>query len=312
MKRPLLFATIALLLLYAVRAFEYAGIRKNAHGEFAKLRQAFEDKNNFDLLVIGSSRAECEFYTPVIDSATGLTSFNIGMTGAVMPFIRATLEAYLVHSAPPKYVVLNLDLHSFSDNPDTVYNFPRYFAFLDNEKLYEGLKARDKRFAYFKYLPFYSMPFYTSRYFNSSLRGWIGKPGKYDADYEQGFAPHIKNSGLGDFDTLTIPVFNHYAPAFAWEELGKIDSICKKNGSQLILAVVPLFHRWEDKVINYSALLSLFRNYAMQRHIPFIDLSRDPIRFNKALYADPAHLDKEGAIIFTRHFCAELRQYIHP
>src|SRR5882762_1000467 len=98
LKRSLIFILISLALLYVLRAIEYAGIRKNKKGEFAKLNQAFEEKNNFDILVIGSSRAECEFYTPIIDSATGLHSFNIGMTGAVMPLIRATLEAYLVHS----------------------------------------------------------------------------------------------------------------------------------------------------------------------------------------------------------------------
>ena len=310
MKRPIIFALIAIAGLYLVRAFEYAGIRKNEKGEFAKLRQSFEEKNNYDLLVIGSSRAECQFYTPLIDSATGLNSYNIGMTGAVMPFIRATLEAYLVHSAPPKYVVLNLDIHSLSDNPDTVYNFPRYFAYLGNEKLYEGLKARDKRFFFFKYFPFYSMPYYTSRYFNSSIRGWIGKEGKYDADYEKGFAPHPRNTRLGDFDTLTIRYYNPPVPEYFRTELGRIDSICKKNNIKLVLALAPLYYRWEEHVVNYAATEVQLREYAAEHHISFIDLSHDSIRFNKALYSDLSHLHKDGALIFTRHFCDSLKQYI--
>jgi hypothetical protein len=310
MKRPLLFAFIAIALLYAVRAFEYAGLRKNETGIFAKLRLAFEEKNNFNLVILGSSRAESQYYTPHIDSATGLRSYNLGMTGAVLPFMRATLEAYLVHSNPPQYVVLNLDLHSFSDNPDTVYNFPRYFAYLDNEKLYEGLKSRDKRFFFFKYFPFYSMPYYTSRYFNSSIRGWIGKPGKYDADYESGFAPEPVNPRLGDYDTMSIRIFNHPAPDFAWTELHKIDSICRKNGSKLILVTSPLYYRWELHVINHSLLLAQFRDYAAEHKIAFIDLSHDPIRFDQELYADPAHLNKQGAMVFTRHFCDSLGQYI--
>ncbi|MDQ3111749.1 MAG: hypothetical protein M3R17_17810 [Bacteroidota bacterium] len=312
MKRPLLFAITAIALLYAVRAFEYAGIRRNAKGEFAKLRQTFIDTNNFDLLVIGSSRAECEFYTPMIDSLTGLHSFNIGMIGSVMPFTRATLEAYLVHSSAPQYVVLNLDLHSLSDNPDTVYNFPRYFAFLENEKLYEGLKARDKRFFYFKHFPVYSMPYYTSRYFNSSLRGWAGKSGKYDADYTGGFAPHIKNDRLGDLDTMTIPEFNHPVPALIWQELKKIVQICREKKIKLILTTTPLFHRWEEKVVNYQQILSQFRAFAYNQKLPFIDLSHDSIRFSKELYADPAHLAKPGALLFTSRFCADLRQYLLP
>ncbi|HTF02633.1 MAG TPA: hypothetical protein VK826_01355, partial [Bacteroidia bacterium] len=149
MKRALLYVFLAIVLLYAVRALLYEGLHRTKSGEFAKLRTVFEEKNNFDVIIIGSSRAECQFYNPIIDSVTGLSSYNLGMTGATMPLIAATLEAYLENSEPPKYVVLNIDLHSLSDNTDTVYLFPRYFAFLDNEKLYEGLVARDKRFLYF-------------------------------------------------------------------------------------------------------------------------------------------------------------------
>ncbi len=312
MKRALIFASLAIVLLYAVRMIEYAGIRRNAKGEFAKLRQTFLEKNNFNLIVIGSSRAECQFYTPLIDSATGLKSFNIGMVGSIMPFTRATLEAYLVNSKAPEYVVLNLDLHSFSDNPDTVYSFPRYFAYLENEKLYEGLKERDKRFTYFKYLPFYSMPYYSARYLNSSLRGYTGTQGKYDADFELGFAPHPQNTRLGDLDTMTIPVFNNHPSALIWQELERIEAICKKNGSQLILVVSPLFYRREEKEVNYSRFIGEFSSFAIKHNLPFIDLSHDSIRQNKTFFADPAHLNKAGALAFTRRFCAELRQYIRP
>ncbi len=312
MKRSLIFVCFAIALLYVVRSIEYAGIKKNKQGEFAKLRLAFEDKNNFDLVVIGSSRAECAFYTPMIDSSTGLTSFNLGMTGATMPFIRSTLEAYLENSTSPKYVILNLDLHSFADNPDTIYSFPRYFAFLNNEKLFQGLKARDHRFTYFKYLPFYSMPFYSARYFSSSIRGWIGKVGKYDPDYVQGFAPYVKNNKMGDLDTLSIPIFNTPAPKYEWDEIAKIDSICKKNNSKLIFVLAPIFHRWEVNVVNYGQLKQQFHSYADLNAIPFIDLSEDSIRFNKELYSDGPHLDKAGAMLFTSHFIQDFRQYIRP
>lgn len=312
MKKAIIYLLISLALLYLVREIEYAGIRKNEKGEFAKLREAFLDENNFDLLVIGSSRAECQFYTPLIDSATGLHSYNIGMTGATMPFIRASLEAYLVHSKAPKYVVLNLDLHSFDDALDTVYNFPRYFAYLGNEKLLEGLIERDKRFQYFKWLPFYSMPYYSSRYLNASIRGWIKKPGNYNADYENGFAPIIKNEKMGDLDTMYSRISNTEPAPIIWNSLDQIAQICTKNGSKLILAISPLYQRWEKNVLNYSKLKADFHAYADKNSVPMIDLSNDSIRFNKNLYSDPVHLDRNGAIVFTRHFTSELAQYLKP
>ncbi len=310
MKRALIYTLIALGLLYIVRALEYEGLRKNKGGEFAKLRTVFEEENHFDILVIGSSRAECQFYTPLIDSITGMSSYNIGMTGAVMPLIAATLDAYLVNSSAPKYVILNLDLHSLGDNCDTVYKFPRYFAFLENEKLYEGLVARDQRFLFFKWLPFYSMPYYSNRYFSNSVRGWLDQPTKYDADYELGFAPSIVDSSWGNLETAKMKITNPDIPPAVWESVDHIRNVCSANKSTLILVVSPLYYRQEECVSNYQKSQNAFKDYSETNKLTFIDFGHDTIRFQKDLYSDPAHLSKEGAKQFTRRFSAVLMQYI--
>lgn len=305
-----LFIAAAILLLYAVREWEYAGIRRNKTGEFAKLREAFLEPHPCDLLIIGSSRAECQFFPPVIDSVTGLKSFNIGMTGATMPFIRASFEAYLENSPPPKYVVLNLDLHSFMDKPDTVYKFPRYFAYLSNEKLRDGLEEHDKRFAYFRWLPFYSMPYYGTHYLDASIRGWLGKPGNYDSTYYSGFAPSERNPALGNFDTLTITSYASAPQEYVQTNLDRITEICAKNKIQLILVVSPLFRRWQESVLNYDKLVGKYRDYAKAHTLVFLDFSNDPVRNDQSLYADPAHLSRTGAILFSRRFSAVLAQYL--
>lgn len=310
MKRALIYTAIAIALLHVVRALQYEGLRRVKGGEFAKLRTVFEEKNNFDLVVIGSSRAECQFYMPIIDSITGFHSYNLGMTGAVMPFIAATLDAYLVNSSPPKYAVLNLDLHTLGDNTDTVYKFPRYFAFLGNEKLYQGLMERDARFLYFKYLPFYSMPYFGNRYLGNSIRGWAGKPTLYDADYVQGFAPSVRDTTLGDLDTASLVASNAEIPPAIWESIEKIRSICAAHNIKLILVVSPLYHRVEESATSYEKSLKAFRDYSTRNNIPLIDMGHDSIRFQKELYADPAHLTGEGARIFTRRFCSVLVQYL--
>jgi hypothetical protein len=311
MKKILLYLITILTLLFIVRELEYRGIRKNEKGEFAKLRIAFEEKNNYDMLIIGSSRAECQFYPPVIDSVLGVHSFNIGMPGATMPFIRTSLEAYLLHSNPPKYIVLNLDLHSFIDNPDTVYNFPRYFPFLDNEKLFAGLQARDPRFAFFKWLPFYSMPYFGSHYLDASLRGWMNKTGKYDGDYVNGFSPSLPDILHGDLDTLTIPLHASNPKPFVWQNLDSIVNICNRNHIELILVVSPIFHRLEKKIVNYDDLILQFQKYAAQPHVYYLNLMHcENISYYKELFNDPAHLNKRGAVLFSFYFSRALTQYL--
>jgi hypothetical protein len=309
-KRALISLAIAIGLLYVIRELIYTGVRRTEAGEFAKLRTVFLEANDFDLLVIGSSRAECQFYMPIIDSATGLRSYNAGMTGATMPFIHSTLQAYLRNSQAPEYVVLNLDLHSLGDNSDTVYNFARYFPFLENEILYEGLNAQDGRFTYFRWLPFYSMPYFNNRYLSNSLHGWTNTPTQFDADYVQGFAPSIPNLRMGDLDTATMIVTHAGIPAPVWEATLAIRDLCSRNDIQLIFVVSPLFHRQEASVPGYAQSLEQFRALAQEHNIGWIDLGRDSIRMQKQLYTDPAHLTREGAQVFTRHFSVALEQYL--
>jgi len=94
-----------------------------------------------------------------------------------------------------------------------------------------------------------------------------------------------------------------------WSAFLQIEELCKKNNSQLILVVTPLFHREEQIVANYEESLKKFRDYATTKAIPFIDMGHDTIRFDKTKYADPAHLNKLGALEFTRRFYPRLMQF---
>jgi hypothetical protein len=310
MKRALTYALTALVLTYVIRELLYVGIRKNKGGEFDKLNTAFVKENDYDILIIGSSRAECQFYPPIIDSATGLRSYNIGMTGAVMPFIAVSLEAYLENSAPPKYVILNLDLHSPGDPTDTVYKFPRYFAYLDNPKLYNGLSQCDSRFKAFRWISVYSMPYFGTKYLSNSLHGWMQIPTDYDRDYVQGFAPSTPTSKVLISDTLILTPTNNVPSIRIIEALDKIREVCDSNNVQLILTLSPLYHRQEEAALVYQKSKNTFESYADKFNLVWIDLSSDSLRFRSELYSDPAHLNKQGAMVFSRHFSEALRQYI--
>ncbi len=310
MQRALIYFALAIGLLYVIRELEYVGVRKVENGEFAKLRTTFLEENDFDLIVIGSSRAECQYYTPIIDSATGLNCYNIGMTGATMPFIASTLEAYLVHSKVPKYVILNLDLHTLGDNNDTVYRFPRYFPFLENEKLYDGLQNRDGRFALFKLFPFYSMPYFNNRYLSNSVHGWMGTPTQFDDDYVKGFSPSIPDPTWGDLDTAKMIETHAEIPQEVWDAVNDINEICSANGSQLIFVISPLYYRQEAVVKNYATSYKAFNDYAGSNNILWIDPADGVLNHQKQFYADPAHLNSEGAQLFTRRFCSILVQYL--
>jgi hypothetical protein len=310
LQRPALFALAGLALLYLIRELQYVGIRKNKTGEFAKLREAFLESHPCNILILGSSRAECQFYPPILDSVTGLRTFNLGLTGATMQLARISLEAYLENSPPPKYVLLHLDLHSLTDSPDTVHHFPRYFPFLANKKLYAGLQESDARFLWFKNVPLYSMPYSGTKTLDNSIRGWLNKPGKYDSTYVSGFTPCESNPLLGDLDTCRMPVIDVPIPSYVFQNMNQIKSICDSRKIKLIVVISPVYKTGQNAVKNYAQIESDFNAWCVNSQTDLINMGNDTLSENKGLYADPAHLNIKGAILFSQRFSDHLLQYL--
>lgn len=311
MKRSILYILAAILLTYVVRELEYFGIRKSKQGKFEKLNTCFNKKNNFDLLIIGSSRAESHFRPDIIDSTTGLNSYNAGMVGATFPFIEGTLEAYLENSSAPKYVVLNIDYHMFVASDDSIRYFPSYFPFLSNEALYSKFSERDKRFIAFKWIPFYSMPYFGTKYLNNSLRGFFDIPGKYDSTYIKGYTP-IPIADPKDMDTVSIKPYRPWLKNTSWKSLQNIISLCRSKNIKLILVISPLYHRLSEAILNENEIIQNLESIAKKENCVFMNLVHLPITFEKNRFSDLDHLNRLGALEFSRIFAHDLTQYIKP
>lgn len=310
MKKTFLWILFAVALTYLVRELLYIGVRKNRIGEYDKLNTIFLKHNNYNCLVIGSSRAESHFNPRIIDSITHLDSYNIGLEGATMPFILGGLEAYLVNSKAPEYVMLNIDFHAFKDNNDTIHRFPRYFPYLSNKKFYHKLKERDHRFLFFKWIPLYSLPYFNEQYLNASLRGYFGIENEFDQSFIQGYAPVPPGLTI-DVDTFKYSKFYSNPQEIIFQSLDSIINVCKKNNSKLIFVVSPMYYKGFEAVTNRNELLQIFKNIAEKYNLGYMDYTSSDFCNDKTLFADPYHSNKKGSILFSEKFANDLRQYIN-
>ncbi|HEU4716918.1 MAG TPA: hypothetical protein VFU15_03765 [Bacteroidia bacterium] len=308
MKRAAFYILLVTALAWLMREAEYEGIRRNREGQFDKFNTCFARKNNFDLIIIGSSRAESHFRPDIIDSATGFHSYNAGMVGATLPFIEGTLEAYLENSAPPKYVVLNIDYHMFIASDDTIRYFPGYFPYLGNHALYEKFRERDPRFTYFKWIPFYSLPYLGSKYFDNALHGWFNVPGRYDSTYIRGYTP-IAAASPADIDTITIKPYSPWLKESSWKSLDRIISICHEKNIKLIFVLSPLYHRLSEAIVNEKTIIARFHEIAVKNGFVLMDYSHTFISEDKTLFSDLDHMNRRGALYFSRLFSRDLAQY---
>lgn len=287
-----------LTVLFVYRAFLYAGIRKNKQGIYNKYNELFLKTNNaYDVLFIGSSRAEMHFDPKIFDSITGLNSYNMGISGASPKISLALLKTYCSYHQKPKYLLCNIDYFSLQNDTDRLNDFPRYFPYLENDLLRNELQKMDKRFSSFYYNPLHSLPYTQIEYLSASLHGWLNIAGKYDTLMYKGFQTSESNA----FNSSDKP-----QPKYSFLSVKNrkyLDSLilfAKTNDIRLMLITSPVYGNGEMNVSNKNQLVNQLKNIAFINHVPYLNYTDSSIYKNHLLFADFFHLNRPGAYRFTQ------------
>lgn len=291
--------TIAFIcLLFVYRAFLYTGIKKNKQGVFNKYNELFlKQGNTYDVLFLGSSRAEMHFNPKVFDEITGLNSYNMGMSGASPKISLALLKTYCHQHQKPKHIIFNLDYFSLQNDTDRLNDFPRYFPYLKNSYLRHELNRMDNRFNSFYYNPLHSLPYTQIDYLSNSLHGWLNISGKYDTLMYKGYQTS-ELKGLNT-DDEPKPIYSF----ISMKNRGYIESIIlftKTNNIKLTLITSPVFGGGKKNVLNKTALTNQLKNIAYSNHISYFDYTDSLNYQNPQLFADYFHLNRQGALKFSQ------------
>ena len=302
-KKGIIYVSVVIALAYALQWFILAGLRHNKQGVYDKYNTLFLKHNTYNALVLGSSRAEMHIDVALLDSLTGLHSFNAGVSGATTRMAYAVLKAYCVNSEIPKIIFLECDFHISHLNTDTIFNFPRYFPFLSNKVLYSEFKHIDPRFTQFRYNPFYGLPYMGIPYINPALNGWLGKQGIYDASYRNGF---FKNTVIDHYDHFDTKTYYGFISEETRNYLDSIITFCKVNSTRLVFTMSPAYIKAQKEVMNKPQIIEEYGRIAKAHQIPLFNYSNDAsVIYNKRYFEDNYHMLYEGARIYTRKIAVD-------
>ncbi len=304
LKKITLYLILISGLAYGIRYILYKGIRHNQKGLYHKLDQLFLQKNEFNTIFIGSSRAECHFNPRIFDSITGLNSFNIGMSGSNNAFTYSLLKAYLYNSKAPANIIMNLDFHFSHESSDTIYNYPRYFPYLSNPVLYTELKKIDPRFFWFKNFPLYTFAHMGDKYLNYSLRGYFGWNGPY---MQESYKGNEKVIPLNYKNIDSIPS-TPYKGSILPENMAYLDSIVtlsRQLRAKIYFVISPTYYKGSNRISNLTEHINNFKQFAQQKNIPVFDYTNDSICYQKNLFADFYHMKGNGCDIFSGKFSGD-------
>jgi hypothetical protein len=289
---------VFICLLFVYRAFLYTGITKNKQGIFNKYNELFLNKGNtYDVLFLGSSRAEMHYNPKVFDEITGLNSYNMGISGASPKISLALLKTYCNQHQKPKYIIFNIDYFSLQNDTDRLNDFPRYFPYLSNNHLRNELNKLDNRFNSFYYNPLHSLPYTQINYLSSALHGWLDISGKYDTLMYKGY----QTSELKELNTKDEPKPIHSFISIKNRQY--IDSLIQfssSNNIKLMVVTSPVFGCGNKNVLNKSALTNQLKNIAFVNHILYFDYTDSSEYQNPHLFADYFHLNRLGALKFSQ------------
>jgi hypothetical protein len=306
LKKVILYLIIVVAASYGIRELFYVGLTQNKHGIFDKYNTIFNKENNYETLILGSSRAESHYNCKIIDSVLQTNSYNLGIEGASLLFALDIFDAYLEKSELPKTIILNLDYHMRKCDNDTVFMFPRYFPYLNNEVLYTSLQKRDSRMTGFRYFPFYGLPYMKDNLLAVAMRGYLNKPGQYDLKFYNGYAPLIPLN-------YVAPEKWQYQPYYAcadnrmYDRLNSLIDFCKTNKIKLYLVLSPMYYMEKRQVLNTEELIGKIKTIASVNQLTLLDYSNDPMCYDHTLLADPFHMNERGSILFTLKLANDLK-----
>jgi hypothetical protein len=295
-KKIILYFLIITALLFGIRALHYKGLLRQTKGYYAKYKTAFLEKNNFNVVFLGSSRAEMHYDTGMFDSLTQQHAFNLSLAGATPHVAFAALTAYLSKSRAPAYLMYEIDYHALKYKSSEVKEFNNYFPFLSDPVFRKALNGIDARMNHFYYDPYFSLPFTGLKNLSTSLHGWLNLPNKTDGFYHNGFFKEVLRPHLNYMAEQKTYTYFHVAER---AYLDSIISTCKKHNIHITLVSSPVFGGGKTELYNKDQIIKQLKNIAAINQIRYFDLSSLPFCNNRNLFVDHYHLNYAVAEKFT-------------
>ena len=229
---------------------------------------------NTDYIFIGNSRAsQLELEKDKVHY------LNLGQDGIGLKLTYAQLYLFFKNNNKSDFVLLEGDYLSLNKLDETRRS-PRWLPFFSDNVIYNLLKDEYSSFKYHQYFPFYNYILFKFDWgipqFLNSLLNLKSSPWG-DLGYNNVCHNYVDFAVSGSVD------FNKYPPNWYW--INKINSLCIKNNSQLIIFTAPYFNM-KDKI----TITDDFYNSLRNKQIHYMDFSRT-FELNKSLFRDNRHLN---------------------
>ncbi len=221
---------LATLLLLVVLDFGYTKVYLNSHNR-GKIEHVFNSKaQNYDVVILGSSRANNHFVSQMFEDK-GLKTFNYGMSGAHLFEASLLLKLMAERKYKIKNVIIEVDLN-LSNEKESEGIAAKFLPYIHHSNIIKEHFSKQKDFNQLYYIPFYRYVDFDAiigfremyRTLSQEPTNTLDQLGYHSLGNKQG---NMKNNL-----TNLKPIRNKY-----YEEIKRI---CKENNYNLIPVMTPM------------------------------------------------------------------------
>ena len=298
-----IFAVAAYLLALGLDAMISHGLANSAGHPHQAWREIRSGNYPAEIIIMGTSRA-LEHYDPaVIDSITGLQSYNLGMGGYGINVELMKYRYYCHYNPQPRYIIYDVDYV-----PLVINHAPHMHQSEQFLPLFYDRAVRKKliKVGYSWVDAYVPMARYWG-YQTQSKRGIMESIGiKHYCDYPS-FKGHMPDPDLWDASRLQ---FKDSLPSHvddeAKEQFLNFVQDCQESGVQLIFVTSPVYYRYVEISPDWNRYIAWFDSIAIANDIPHLNYMDDPICRNSKMFNAGVHLTPDGTKIWSEILSKDL------
>jgi len=298
----------AVLIAGAATWLTNKGLQQSKVDFYGTMNAASDTTKHTNIIIVGASRALVQLDTRIIDSTTGLSSYNYGLNAASAKTCFNTMKYVLNYQKQVKLAILNVDFSIFNISEDP-YKDAYYYPF---EKKLSGFLLNDtSNNRLIHKLKLFDISLYDDYSKYAAIDGLLRPQRQIEGKYNGYIPQHVTS----DFSVpVSNPLKNNQVldSATALEQLAGIIDLCSDKQVQLVFVVAPYYREcFPDRYFpNYTSLMQKARQMAVQNNILFLDYSSMPIASEKKYFYNCNHLNSVGAAIYSSAVADTLKSYI--
>lgn len=286
-----IFTVAAYLIALGLDAMISHGLANSAGHPHQAWREICSGSFASDIVILGTSRALSHYDPYIIDSITGMQSYNLGMGGYSINIELMKYRYYCHYNPRPKYLIYDVDQLLLTI--DTAVHQHQSEQFLP--LFYDGAIRKDLMSVGYSWIDAY-IPM--ARYWGYQIvnkRGLLECLGlKHYCDYPS-YKGHHPDHDIWNISHL---MFTDSIPSNVNEEAKTmfINFVqqCQESGVQLIFVTSPVYYCYVEMSPDWNKYIAWFDSISSAKDIPYLNYTDHPICRDSMMFNAGVHLTSDG------------------